>query len=528
MPSGVPAQPTAIVPTMSVGVSVPEAPAGSQPSYYPHEEFTSQFPSVPSLVPTTETIIPGVQRQPTVVIPSVSVGVSLPESQTSRPPSFPYSEFTTESPPRPSSLPVTESTMPSGVPGQPTAVIPSVSVAVSVPEAPTGNQPSYPHTVLTSQFPSVPSVVPTEEIISSGVPTEPTAVVPSVSVGVSVPESQTSIPPSFPYSEFTTEFPPGPSGVPAKESSIPSGVPGQPTAVVPSVSVGVSVPEAPSGRQPSYYPHEESPSQLPSNLSLVPTTETIIPGVLGQPTIAIPSVSVGVSLPEPQTSRPPSFPYTEFTTALPPGPSGIPATESPMPSGVPAQPTAIVPSMSVGVSVPEAPTGSQPSYPHRETTTPFPLVPTVVPTTETIVPGVPEQPTVVVPSVSVGVSLPESQTSRPPFLPYTEFTTALPPGPSGVPATESPMPSGVPAKPTAIVPSMSVGVSVPEAPTGSQPSYPHRETTTPFPLVPTVVPTTETIVPGVPEQPTVVVPSVSVGVSLPESQTSRPPISPLY
>ncbi|XP_049275840.1 nascent polypeptide-associated complex subunit alpha, muscle-specific form-like [Rhipicephalus sanguineus] len=231
----------------------------------------------------------------------------------------------------------------------------------------------------------------------SGVPGQPTVVVPSVSVGVSVPESQSSSPPSLPYSEFTTPFPLGPSGVPT-EPPVPSGVPSLATAVVPSVSVGVSVPEAQTGSQPSY-PHGEFTKQLPSAPSVVPTTETMPSGVPGQPTVFVPSVSVGVSVPESQTSSPPSFPYSEFTTPFPPGPSGVPATEPPVKSGVPGQPTAVVPSVSVGVSVPEAQTGSQPSYPHGEFTTQFPSVPSVVPTTETMPSGVPGQPTVV-PSVS--------------------------------------------------------------------------------------------------------------------------------
>ncbi|KAL1441089.1 hypothetical protein MTO96_008834 [Rhipicephalus appendiculatus] len=111
---------------------------------------------------------------------------------------------------------------------------------------------------------------------------------------------------------------------------------------------------------------------------------------------------LGVSVPESQTSSPPSFPYSQFTTPFPPGPSGVPATESPIPSGVPGQPTAVVPSVSVGVSVPETETGSRPSYPHGEFTTQFPSAPSGLPTTETMPSGVPGQPTVVVPSVSVG------------------------------------------------------------------------------------------------------------------------------
>ncbi|XP_075730475.1 uncharacterized protein LOC142772190 [Rhipicephalus microplus] len=451
-PSGAPGQPPGVVASVSVGASVPESQTITQPSF-PLAEFTNPFSTRPSGVPITELpILPAIPGEHTATIPSVSLGVSVPVSQSSSTPSFPYSEFSTSFPPGPSSVPTTRLPMPPGGPGQTTAAIPSVSVGVLMPETPTGSQPSYPQEEFTSQRHSAPSVAPTTKTMPPGVPSQPTVVVPSVSVGVSVPESQTSSPPSSHH--FTTTLSPAPPHIPITELPLPSGVPAQPTAIVPSMSVGVSVPEAPTGSQPSY-PHREATTPFPSVPTVVPTTETISSGVQGQSTAVVSSVSVGVSVPESQTSRPPSFPYSEFATVFTPGPSGGPATESQMPSGVPGQPTVVIPSVSVGVSEPKAPTGNEPSYPHGEFTSQFPSGPTVIPTTETMPYGVPGKPTAVVPSVSVGVSVPESQTSRPPSFPYTEFTTALPPGPSGVPATESPMPSGVPAQPTAIVPTMS-------------------------------------------------------------------------
>ncbi|XP_075525540.1 uncharacterized protein LOC142557515 isoform X2 [Dermacentor variabilis] len=529
IPSGIPGQPTGIVPSVSVGVSVPETQTGSPPSF-PHGELTTPFPSGPSGIPNTEVPpLSGVPGQPTAIVPSVSVGVTVPGTEGSRPPAFPQEGLTTPFPTGPSGLPTTELSIPSGIPGQPTGIVPSVSVGVSVPETQTGSQPSFPHGELTTAFPSGPSGIPNTEVPPlSGVPGQPTAIVPSVSVGVSVPGTESSRPPAFPQEGLTTPFPTGPSGLPTTEVSIPSGIPGQPTGIIPSVSVGVSVPETQTSSPPSF-PHGELTTPFPSGPSRIPNTEVPpLSSVSGQPTAIVPSVSVGVTVPGTEGSRPPAFPQEGLTTPFATGPSGLPTTELSIPSGIPGQPTGIVPSVSVGVSVPETETGSQPSFPHGELTTPFPSGPSGIPNTE--VPplsGVPGQPTAIVPSVSVGVSVPGTESTRPPAFPQAGLTAPFPTGPSGLPTTEVSIPSGIPSQPTGIVPSVSVGVSVPETQTSSPPSFPHGELTTPIPSGPSGIPNTE--VPPlsrVPGQPTAIVPSVSVGVTVPGTEGSRPPAFP--
>ncbi|XP_070396176.1 mucin-2-like isoform X2 [Dermacentor albipictus] len=524
--SGIPGQPTGIVPSVSVGVSVPETQTGSQPSF-PHGELTTPFPSGPSGIPNTEVPpLSGVPGQPTAIVPSVSVGVTVSGTEGSRPPAFPQEGLTTPFATGPSGLPTTEVSMPSGITGQPTGIVPSVSVGVSVPETQTSNPPSFPHGELTTPFPSGPSGIPNTEVPPlSGVPGQPTVIVPSVSVGVSVPGTESSRPPAFPQEGLTTPFATGPSGLPTTEVSMPSGIPGQPTGIVPSVSVGVSVPETQTSSPPSF-PHGELTTPFPSGPSGIPNTEVPpLSGVPGQPTVIVPSVSVGVSVPGTESSRPPAFPQEGLTTPFATGPSGLPTTEVSMPSGITGQPTGIVPSVSVGVSVPETQTSSPPSFPHGELTTPFPSGPSGIPNTE--VPplsGVPGQPTAIVPSVSVGVTVPGTEGSRPPAFLQEGLTKTFPTGPSGLPTTEVSMPSGIPGQPTGIVPSVTVGVSVPETQTSSPPSFPHGELTTPFPSGPSGIPNTE--VPplsGVPGQPTAIVPSVSVRVSGPQAETTKPP-----
>ncbi|XP_054924748.1 uncharacterized protein [Dermacentor andersoni] len=527
LPSGASGQPTAVVPSVSLGVSVPGTQTGSQP-VLPYGEITTLFPSGPSGIPSMEVPTTGVPGQPTAIVPSVSVGVSVTETGESRPPPFPQEGFTTPFPTGPSGLPTTEVSIPSGIPIQQTGIVPSVPEAVSVPETQTSSPPSFPHGELTTPFPSGPSGIPNTEVPPlSGVTGQPTAIVPSVSVGVSVPETEGSSPPPFPQEGFTKPFPTGPSGLPTTEVSIPSGIPIQQTGIVPSVP-GVSVPETQTSSPPSF-PHGELTTPFPSGPSGIPNTEvTPLSGVTGQPTAIVPSVSVGVSVPETEGSSPPPFPQEGFTTPFPTGPSGLPTTEVSIPSGIPVQQTGIVPSVPEAVSVPETQTGRPPSFPHGELTTPIPSGPSGIPNTE--VPplsGVPGQPTAIVPSVSVGVTVPGTEGSRPPHFPQEGLTKPFPTGPSGLPTTEVSIPSGIPGQPTGIVPSVSVGVSVPETQTSSPPSFPHGELTTPFPSGPSGIPNTE--VPplsGVPGQPTAIVPSVSVGVSVPETEGSSPPPFP--
>ncbi|KAL3172741.1 hypothetical protein MRX96_012785 [Rhipicephalus microplus] len=474
---------------MSVGVSVPEAPTGSQPSY-PHRETTTPFPSVPTVVPTTETVSSGVAGQPTVVVPSVSVGVSVPESPTTSPPSFPNSELKTELPPGPSGVSATESSMPSGIPGEPTAVVPSVSVGVSLPETPTASQPSYPQGEFTTQFPSAPSVVPNTETIPAGVSGQPAIVVPSVSVGVSVPESQTNGPPFSSPSKFTASFSPGvssavppqvppsetpgqltfPSSVssfPTTEASLPSEASGEPSTVSPFASLGVSVPEG--GTQPTLPAEVESGTKTP--YFGVPSSAPF------QPSIAAPSMSATVSVPQFAASSPS---FTPVTGTLSSAMTVIPTSEVSLPRGVSGEPTAIVPSSSVGVFL------SGPSLSPGEISSHFPPGGSAVSTTEVSLPfGVTSFQGVPVPSYSVGVSVPEVATST--AVPLTVETRTLPSGSIAsetVPKTPAQMPStfphGTPVVMTTL-PSVPMGPYVPRGtlPTSSVKVNVETETTPP-------------------------------------------------
>ncbi|KAH8030048.1 hypothetical protein HPB51_006480 [Rhipicephalus microplus] len=487
-PSGVQSQPTAIVPSVTVGVSVPETETSTMPSF-PHEEFSTHFPSGPSGIPSTEVPpISGITSQPTVIAPSVTVGVSVPEEEPGSSQTLPHAEITTPIPSGISGVPITEISPPLDVQSQPTAIVPSLSVGVSVPEGEAGSVPSFPVEEFSTPFPSGPSDIPTTETPPlSGVPSQLTAIVPSVTAGLSWPETEPGSSQTLPHGKVTAPFPLGPSGLPFTEAQLPSSSPAHPAGMVSSVSPGVSEPGTKPGGS--------------HTLPYMPTTELSIPsGLQGQTTAIVPSLSIGVSVPETHTSSVPAFPHGELTS---------------YPTGAPGQLTAVVPSVSVGVSTPESGANTRPSSSEEELTTISPSGPLVTSTekptpSEASLPSEASgEPSTVSPFASLGVSVPEGGTQ--PTLPAEEE--------SGTKTPYFGVPSSAPFQPSIAAPSMSATVSVPQF-AASSPSF--TPVTGTLSSAMTVIPTSEVSLPrGVSGEPTAIVPSSSVGVFL-----SGPSLSP--